>query len=618
MEKKMPSENSLQRARGLLKSFYGYQDFRPQQWEAISAALDGRDTLVIMPTGGGKSMCYQMPALMAESGVTIVISPLIALMNDQVTNLVANGIPAATLNSNQTAIEERNTIDALNHGQVRLLYLSPERAMTDIARWGNVNTINLLAIDEAHCISQWGHDFRPVYTQLKELKNVLPGVPVMALTATADETTRNDIIKQLGLNNPLKLLSSFDRPNLTLAAELNPGKQRRLRYISDLIKNNPDDSGIVYCLSRKATDAMATELKQLGFKVEAYHAGMSAAERTRVQQLFINGDIQAICATVAFGMGIDKSNIRWVVHNNLPANIESYYQEIGRAGRDGAPANTMLFYSYSDVMTRRNFLQDSGRPDIDGLKLDRMLEFAEGRVCRRRILLNYFDEATDHDCGNCDVCLHPPVRVDATIEAQKAMSAVYRTNGKVGMHQLIDILRGVPARDVVANGFNNIKTFGAGRDVSVAKWHHYISQLIQMGMLKIAYDENNHLKLTPMGLESLIQRKKIELAQLMTTVKKQPVKKKSSTQTPVKSLLSELKALRMKIAKQTGVPPYIVFNDKTLISLANFQPETLPEMAMIEGVGDIKLKRYGKAFTDAIRDFKCREGNTFDFDKNRT
>lgn len=610
----MPSDSRLERARVLLRRFYGYKDFRPRQWEAIEAALNGRDTLVIMPTGGGKSMCFQMPALMAESGLTIVISPLIALMNDQVSALVANGIPAATLNSNQTADQERNTIDAINRGQVRLLYLSPERALADITRWGNVSNINLLAIDEAHCISQWGHDFRPVYTQLKELKKVLPGVPVMALTATADETTRNDIVRQLGLTEPLRLLSSFDRPNLTLAAELNPGKQRRLRFIGDLIKRHPDDSGIVYCLSRKTTEAMATELKILGFKAEAYHAGMSARDRDRVQTQFINGDLHAICATVAFGMGIDKSNIRWVVHNNLPANIESYYQEIGRAGRDGAPAETMLFYSYSDVVTRRSFLEDSGRPEIDRLKLDRMLEFAEGRVCRRRILLNYFDEPTDHDCGNCDVCLHPPVRIDATIEAQKAMSAVYRTNGNAGMHQLVDILRGTPARDVVTNGYHTIKTFGAGRDLSAEKWRHYISQLIQMGLLKIAYDEHNHLKLTPMGLETLTQRKPVELAQWVGVKKKEAPKKRSSTLTPSQQLLSELKALRMKLAKQAGVPPYIVFNDKTLISLANLQPETIDDMAMIEGVGDVKLKRYGQAFTAAIRDFRSRNGRSLNFE----
>ncbi len=614
MERIMPSETLLQRGRRLLRSFFGYQDFRPRQWEAIEAAVNGRDTMVIMPTGGGKSMCYQMPALLAEKGLTIVISPLIALMNDQVTSLLANGIPAGTLNSNQTPDEERRTIEALRRGQVRLLYLSPERALVEIGNMSSQMHINLIAVDEAHCISQWGHDFRPVYTQLKELKMRFPNVPVMALTATADETTRNDIANQLLLKNPLKLLSSFDRPNLTLAAELNPGKQRRLQYISGLIKQNPQDSGIVYCLSRKDTEAMANELKHLGFKAEAYHAGLSAAERSRVQHMFINGDLQAICATVAFGMGIDKSNIRWVVHNNLPANIESYYQEIGRAGRDGAPAETMLFYSYSDVITRRNFLKDSGRPEIDRLKLERMVEYAEGRVCRRRILLNYFDEPTDCDCGNCDVCLNPPKRVDATIEAQKAMSAVYRTGGGVGMFQLIDILRGNPSREVVAKGYNAIKTFGAGRDLSSEKWRFFISQLIQLGMLKIAYDEHNHLKLTPQGTETLIQRKPVMLVEWTGPAKKSPLKKKASTKTPSQQLLSELKNLRMKLAKNAGVPPYIIFNDKTLISMSNLMPETLEEMAEIEGIGEYKLKRYGLPFLAAIADFKHSAGHPLAFE----
>ena len=448
MEKKTHSDISSA-AHALLRRFYGYDSFRPMQLDIITAAMQGRDTLVIMPTGGGKSMCYQMPALLADGGVVIVVSPLIALMDDQVAALTANGIPAAAVHSLHSEADNRAVMDALMQARVKVLYISPERLMTDIDRWSSSLPVRLFAIDEAHCISQWGHDFRPVYTQLSMLKKLRPDVPVMALTATADRITRDDIARQLGLVDPARFMASFDRPNLSLAAMISPTKARRVSIIADMIRRHPLDSGIVYCLSRKATEEMAAELSARGFRAAAYHAGLSGSTRNRVQRDFIDGHLQAICATVAFGMGIDKSNIRWVIHNNLPANLESYYQEIGRAGRDGLPAETLLFYSFADLITLRKFSDESGRREINMQKLQRMMDYAESPVCRRRVLLNYFNEPAYTDCHNCDVCRTPPERFDATLIVQKALSAIVRTSGTASVNMIIDILRGTPATDIV-------------------------------------------------------------------------------------------------------------------------------------------------------------------------
>lgn len=589
-----------------LRRFYGYTAFRPLQYEIIERAMQGGDSVVIMPTGGGKSLCYQMPALLSEPGeVVLVVSPLIALMDDQVDALQANGIPAAAIHSGKSDREQESVAEALRRSQIKLLYVSPERLLLDAARWAQMR-IKLVAIDEAHCISQWGHDFRPVYTQLSDIKKILPRVPVMALTATADAVTRQDIAVQLALREPKLFIGSFDRPNISLEAALNPGKKKRNDYICRMMDRYADDSGIVYCLSRKATEDTAAELKRLGYRVEAYHAGMSAQQRTRVQRLFTDGQLQAVCATIAFGMGIDKSNVRWVVHTALPSNIESYYQEVGRAGRDGAPAEAMLFYSWADVITRRKFNQESGRPEVNARKLDQMMEYAQSRVCRRRQLLNYFDEPRDHDCGNCDICRNPPVKTDATTVVQKALSAVIRTGEDLTLNMLVDLLRGMMAPDLVSRNYHQVKTFGAGRDMSAEQWRFYISAMLQLGLLRIDYLNRNRLKVTDQGRKVLDERQQVMMAEFVPQQKEKKSRAKAERPSApaAPNLLRTLKALRTEIAKRLGIPPYLVFTDKTLIDMAARQPVTPDELLSVEGVGEYKMRRYGQEFIQAIRAFR--------------
>ena len=598
-----------ERAIALLRRFYGYSQFRPLQLDIITSAAEGRDSVVLMPTGGGKSICYQIPALLADGGVTIVVSPLIALMKDQVTALTANGIPAAAVNSMQTEAENHSILEQLFTGRVKILYISPERLLMEIDRWSRDLPVSLIAIDEAHCISQWGHDFRPTYTQLSRLKEVFPKVPIMALTATADRLTRDDIAKQLCLPDPALFIGSFDRPNISLRVMNNPGKSQRLRYISTLIERYRHDSGIVYCLSRKAAESMNNDLLALGYKSVVYHAGLSITERNLAQDRFINGDVQVVCATVAFGMGIDKSNIRWVVHNNMPRNIESYYQEIGRAGRDGVKAEAIMFYSYSDIITLQSFVDESGQQAINNEKLKRMQEYAESSLCRRRILLSYFNETMDHDCGNCDVCLNPPERMDGTVIALKAMSAIIRVNGAVGFSMLIDILRGAAKHDLIERGYHLIKTYGAGRDLSYHEWNSYLSQLIQLGLIDIAYNESNHLKVTEYGASVLRDRTPVTLAKFKEFERRKPgSRKKEYIQEPelkpAERLLAELKEVRVKLARKEQVPPYIIFSDKTLLEMVRVEPTDMDAFSKVEGVGEKKTVKYWKPFVTAIRKFK--------------
>jgi len=591
------------RALSLLARFYGYHSFRPGQYEVVEAVASGHDAVVIMPTGGGKSLCYQLPALLAD-GCGVVVSPLIALMQDQTQGLIANGIPAAAIHSNQDEALNRRIFAAAASGRIKLLYVSPERLLLDVERFRAMK-ISLFAIDEAHCISQWGHDFRPDYTQLATIKQTFPTVPVIALTATADRLTREDIIAQLGLHDPYCFLSSFDRPNISLRAYTTPDKRTRMRFIADMARRYPQDSGVVYCLSRKGAEDTCRALTSLGLRAVCYHAGMSAPQRDAALRAFLDSSAQVVCATVAFGMGIDKSNIRWVVHCNMPGNIESYYQEIGRAGRDGLPAEAILFYSYADVVMRRNFADESGQREVNLEKLARMQAYAEARVCRRRILLSYFGEERNCDCGNCDNCKNPPERFDGTILAQKALSAVMRTGQQVGITMLTGILRGSQRLDIRMAGYDRLPTFGVGADLSFEEWNHYITQMLQLGLLEMAYERNNKLNITPYGMRILRGIETITLS-VCPPPQSYKVKKQKAAEavalplSPDKRLFEHLKAVRKQIAAAHNLPPYLVFSDATLLEMSSRRPRNLAEFMQVSGVGEKKAARYATIFLREI------------------
>lgn len=598
-----------------LKTYFGYDSFRPLQEDIIRHLMDRKDALVLMPTGGGKSICYQLPALLSE-GTAVVVSPLISLMKDQVETLCANGIAAGALNSNNDETENASLRRACMEGKLKLLYISPEKLLAEANYLLRDMHISLFAIDEAHCISQWGHDFRPEYTQMGILHQLFPQVPIIALTATADKITREDIIKQLHLNRPRIFISSFDRPNLSLTVKRGYQQKEKSKAILDFIARHPGESGIIYCMSRSKTETVAQMLQKQGIKSAVYHAGLSPARRDEAQDDFINDRVQVVCATIAFGMGIDKSNVRWVIHYNLPKSIESFYQEIGRAGRDGMPSDTLLFYSLTDLILLTKFATDSGQQSINLEKLQRMQQYAEADICRRRILLSYFGENTTCDCGNCDVCKNPPERFDGTIIVQKALSAIARSEQQIGTGILVDILRGNMSSEVTERGYHRLKTFGAGREVPARDWHDYLLQMLQLGYFEIAYNENNHLKITQSGTDVLFGRAR---ALLVTIRREEAVQatrgRKRKATVPTKELplglpntesgelFEALRTLRKRLADQEALPAYIVLSDKVLHLLSASRPTTIEEFGNISGIGEYKKKKYGKEFVELIRKY---------------
>lgn len=597
----------MDRFKKILKAYYGYDSFRPQQEDIIRHVCAGGDALVLMPTGGGKSVCFQVPALAME-GTAVVISPLISLMKDQVDALKSNGVRAEALNSGNTEAQNADVRRRCLSGEVTLLYISPERFLAEEEWLRRGVRLSLIAIDEAHCISQWGHDFRPEYTQLDNLHEHFPGIPVMALTATADKVTRQDILEHLHLQSPRVFVSSFDRPNLSLDVRRGYSAKDKLRAMMQVISRHRGESGIIYCLSRKTTEKVAQELRMKGIPVGAYHAGLSAEERNRIQEDFLYDRIPLVCATVAFGMGIDKSDVRYVIHYNLPKSIENFYQEIGRGGRDGLPTETVLFYNLQDLMTLRNFAEESGQQEINHEKLNRMQEYAEAQVCRRRILLNYFGEPSECACGNCDVCHQPPVRFDGTVLVQKALSAIKRTGEQVGLLMTIHILRGSMNAELVAHGYHTLRTFAVGRDVPFYDWQDYLLQMLQMGFLEVDYKNGKHLRVTALGEEVLYGPRRVELAVVQKKefrVKESKAKVKAGLplekQTEDLELLGKLKQLRRDLAEENKWPAYIVMSDKTLHALATEKPVTLEQFGEVFGIGERKKQDFGARFVALIR-----------------
>ena len=610
----------------LLKKFFGYDSFRPLQADIIRRTIEKKDSLVLMPTGGGKSVCFQLPAIYMP-GTAIIISPLVALMKDQVEGLVANGIPAAALNSSMPEYDRMLVKQRCVQGQMKLLYISPEGLISELERFLMRLEISLIAIDEAHCISQWGHDFRPEYTQLAILKEKFPDIPVIALTATADKITRHDIVEQLKLHEPEIFISSFDRPNLSLTVRRGLAQKDKIAEIVRFIRNRPGQSGIIYCRKRNDTETVADILtNRYNIPAIAYHAGLTPAQREKSQNDFVNDRVEIVCATIAFGMGIDKSNIRWVIHYNMPGSIENYYQEIGRAGRDGVASDTVMFYSLGDLVLLRRFAEESGQTGINMEKLYSMQRYCETDLCRRRILLSYFGEEVTKDCGNCDVCKNPPQRFDGSILVQKALSAILRTEEHIGMRMLIDILRGSGRIELLQLNYHQLKTYGAGRDLPYPVWREYIYQMLQLGYIEIDYLNNQTLKVTPLGKKVVFGEAKAMLTlykepeEIVKTKKGRktagaasPTKPSSRTKTsatynmqPQDSMQNEvlmeaLRKLRKQLAQQEKMPAYIIFNDAALQDMVFKKPVTLDAFADVKGVGEAKLEKYGKLFVGLIR-----------------
>jgi ATP-dependent DNA helicase RecQ len=583
----------------VLRTVFGYTSFRPLQREVIERVVAGGDAFVLMPTGGGKSLCYQVPALV-RPGTAVVVSPLISLMKDQVDALQENGVAAERYNSSLEEREARRVLARLHAGELDLLYVAPERLMTEtfLDRLRPLE-IALFAIDEAHCVSQWGHDFRPEYLALGKLRELFPAVPFLALTATADEATRADVREKLGLLDAPVFAAGFDRPNIryTVAAKSKPIEQ-----LLAFLRRHPGDSGIVYCLTRARTAEVAARLASGGVRAAAYHAGLPAAERTAVQDAFLRDDLEVVVATVAFGMGIDKPDVRFVVHYDMPKSIEGYYQESGRAGRDGMPAEALLLFGLQDVVTARRLVEGGSDPDqvrVELHKLNAMVAFAESLGCRRRALLGYFGEALERECGNCDVCLDPPERYDGTEHAQKVLSCVYRVGQRFGARHVVDVLRGADLARVRELGHNRLTTFGIGKDLPSDGWMSVIRQLVHLGYLRQDIANYSVLKLTPAAKPVLRGERRVELA--VPREGRRPGGARRPRQTADglavdEALFERLRALRKRLADAQGVPAYVVFSDATLAAMAALRPKTREELRRVSGVGETKLTRYGAAF----------------------
>lgn len=601
---------NIEQAREILKHQFGYDSFRLNQRAAIECVLSKKDCVVLMPTGGGKSLCYQIPALMLD-GLTVVVSPLIALMKDQVDALRNNGVEAAFLNSTQTGREQTEVFQSVRTGRLKMLYVAPERLLqsdNQFVEFLKGINVSLFAIDEAHCISSWGHDFRPEYIQLGKLKRFFPDVPLIALTATADKLVRKDIIERLGLKNYDLFVSSFNRENIFYRVE---PKRNSYARLLEYLQTRREMSGIVYCLSRNSAESLAADLRDENFNALAYHAGLDKEIRDKHQELFLKDEAKIVVATIAFGMGIDKSNVRFVVHIDLPKNIESYYQETGRAGRDGLQSEALMFFSWGDVNKLKGFAEVEGnkaQTEIMLKKLNQMGAFGDLKTCRRRFLLNYFGEELTEDCGQCDNCLTTFEKFDGTIIAQKALSAVYRTGQRFGLSYLIDFLRGSQAK-TIRDEHKNLKTYGIGADVSKNNWFDYFKDLINQGYLKQTEGTYPTIVLTEKSLDVLKGGEPVELFKVTI---KEDKKEKSLVSTLAhdyeKDLFDELRTVRTKFAREENVPPYVVFSDATLIEMATFLPQSEDEMRKISGVGDLKLQKYAADFLEAIVDY-CDRNN---------
>ena len=591
-------------AANVLHQVFGFERFRPGQEKIVTSTIAGEDNFVLMPTGGGKSLCYQIPAIV-RPGVGIVISPLISLMQDQVQALRANGVAAAYYNSASTEANARQTLAALHQGQLNLLYVAPERLLTEafLARLEDLE-ISLFAIDEAHCVSQWGHDFRPEYLQLAQLRQRFPDVPMIALTATADKQTRNDIVQRLHLHKANIHISSFDRPNIRYSVL---EKQKAFNQLLNFLQTRKQEFGIVYCLSRKRVEEVAEKLQAQGYSALPYHAGLAASQRQQAQEAFKQDNVNIIVATIAFGMGIDKPNVRFVVHYDLPKNIEGYYQETGRAGRDGLPSEALLLYGLQDLTLIKKFIegnQSAEQKRVELHKLNCMTAFAEAQTCRRRVLLNYFNEQLNEDCGNCDICLNPPETYEGTIDAQKALSCVYRLQQRYGVNYVIEVLRGSDGQRIKQLGHQNLSTYGIGKNLTTDEWYSIFRQLIHLGFLEQDLANYSILKLTEAARTILQGKQKLILAKPRI---KEVISKKSRREKQVSTdtsydqhLFEKLRQLRKQLAQTAHVPPFVIFSDASLIEMSQKQPKDLEAFLTINGVGKKKLESYGATFLQTI------------------